>query len=408
MQMPVNSSKDEPLSLPQGWHRVKLGDLCNLVNGDAYRDTDWSTSGTPIIRIQNLNNHAKPFNHWAGSLDDRVIVKDGDILLAWSGTPGTSFGTHRWNRGLGVLNQHIFRVDFHDGAIDPDWAVFAINEQLGEMIGRAHGAVGLRHVTRKEVDSLEILCPPLPEQRRIGARLREQLAEVAQARAALQAQRGAARKLPAGYLRAVFTGAAAANWPKQTLTKVCDLLPSKSVALAADADVRTVTSACLNEVRFNPAGIKPARMWAADVPAATVRPGEILVSRSNTPELVGRASLVPSEPGGIVASDLTIRIWPKEVMANEFLARYLSFLFVTGYWIDRAGGASGTMKKITRAQIEAEQVPMPPLEKQQSVVARLSDEMTQSEQLESVISDRLAALDRLPPALLREAFAGRL
>ena len=97
-----------------------------------------------------------------------------------------------------------------------------------------------------------------------------------------------------------------------------------------------------------------------------------------------------------------------EMMTNDFLARYLSFLFVTGYWIDRAGGASGTMKKITRAQIEAERVPVPSIEEQHSIVARLAGEMTQSAHLQSAISNRRAALDRLPAALLSEAFNGRM
>lgn len=48
--------------LPEGWRWVRLGEVCRLINGDAYRDTDWSTEGTPIIRIQNLNDSSKPFD----------------------------------------------------------------------------------------------------------------------------------------------------------------------------------------------------------------------------------------------------------------------------------------------------------------------------------------------------------
>ena len=142
-------------SQPTKWPRVKLGEICDLVNGDAYRESDWNTEGVPIIRIQNLNNPNKPFNYWTGNIDDRVVVKPGDVLLAWSGTPGTSFGTHRWTRGIGILNQHIFRVDLDTTRIDPEWAVFSINEQLEEMIGRAHGAVGLRHVTRASANRFQ-------------------------------------------------------------------------------------------------------------------------------------------------------------------------------------------------------------------------------------------------------------
>ncbi len=191
----------------RAWPREQLGSVCRLVNGNAYSDTDWSPTGVPIIRIQNLNNEAKPFNYWAGSLDNRVIVRDGDVLLAWSGTPGTSFGTHRWRRGLGVLNQHIFRVDLDTARLDSDWAVIAINEQLDLLIGQAHGAVGLRHVTKRECQELEIALPPLAEQQRVGSRLREQFAEIERARAAAEIQLKTIAALPGAYLREAFAPA---------------------------------------------------------------------------------------------------------------------------------------------------------------------------------------------------------
>lgn len=148
--------------------RRPLGELCTLLNGDAFRESDWSHSGHPIIRIQNLNDPTKPFNYWAGSLDNRVVVRNGDVVLAWSGTPGSSFGAHRWSGDEGVLNQHIFRVDLDTDMLDPDWAVIAINEQLDEMIGRAQGAVGLRHITKPETLALQLAVPELPIQRELA------------------------------------------------------------------------------------------------------------------------------------------------------------------------------------------------------------------------------------------------
>ena len=87
---------------------VRLKEIAKFVNGKAFQPTDWSEEGIPIIRIQNLNDSGKPFNHWAGSLDRQVCVASNSLLLAWSGTPGTSFGAHIWDGPSAVLNQHIF------------------------------------------------------------------------------------------------------------------------------------------------------------------------------------------------------------------------------------------------------------------------------------------------------------
>lgn len=144
-----------------------LGDLCKLVNGKAYKAHDWAESGLPIIRIQNLNDSTKPFNYWAGGLDRQVHVQEGDMLFAWSGTPGTSFGVHIWDGPEGVLNQHIFRVDVTSPEISKEWLKFCIDAQLVQLIGQAHGGVGLKHVTKGTVESIQIPLPSQAERSRI-------------------------------------------------------------------------------------------------------------------------------------------------------------------------------------------------------------------------------------------------
>ena len=98
--------------LPKGWVDRRLIDLVTLVNGCAFKPTDWGQIGLPIVRIQNLNNAEAPFNYFAGNRSENFLIDTGDLLFAWSGTPGTSFGAHVWRGGRAWLNQHIFHVLF--------------------------------------------------------------------------------------------------------------------------------------------------------------------------------------------------------------------------------------------------------------------------------------------------------
>ncbi len=60
----------------------------------------------PIIRIQNLNNPDARFNLSRRELPEKFLVNPGDLLFAWSGTPGTtSFGAHIFRGGKAWLNQ---------------------------------------------------------------------------------------------------------------------------------------------------------------------------------------------------------------------------------------------------------------------------------------------------------------
>ena len=162
------------------------------------------------------------------------------------------------------------------------------------------------------------------------------------------------------------------------------------------------------ETGFDVRGIKTARMRSADVPQCTLRPGEILIARSNTPDLVGRVAVFPGMAPAAVASDLTIRLWCNDLVLPQFVSAYLSYLYLTGYWKERAGGASGTMKKITRPQILGLHVPLPDLEEQHMISEGLTRKMHAILTFRSELRSQAESIEQLPAALLRSAFAGQL
>lgn len=182
------------------WPSVPLGELCELINGRAFKPSDWQDAGLPIVRIQNLNDSTKPFNHFNGRYSEKHLIDDGSILLSWSGTPGTSFGCFRWQGGPALLNQHIFKVIVENSRIDGDFFIHAVNSRLEEMIDQSHGGVGLRHITKAKLVGISLPCPPLPEQRRIVARIKECMARVDE----IEALRGESRSETKAFLRSYY------------------------------------------------------------------------------------------------------------------------------------------------------------------------------------------------------------
>lgn len=149
---------------------MKVKDICNLQNGRAFKPDDWGTEGIPIIRIQNLNDMSAPFNYYAGEYSPVHEINDGELLFSWSGTPGTSFGAFRWNRGKGVLNQHIFKV-LPKIDVDKDYLKYALNGNINTIIAKAHGGVGLQHITKKELDEIDVPIVSKKEQLEIVEQL---------------------------------------------------------------------------------------------------------------------------------------------------------------------------------------------------------------------------------------------
>lgn len=156
------------------WPLLPIGEICDLINGRAFKPDDWETEdsgGLPIIRIQNLNNPNAKLNYFSGEVRDRFIVETGDLLFSWSGSRGTSFGAHLWNGPKAILNQHIFNVKFDEAAVNKQYLLRILNAVVDQVEDNLHGGVGLVHITKGNLEKIEIPMPPLEVQREVVAEI---------------------------------------------------------------------------------------------------------------------------------------------------------------------------------------------------------------------------------------------
>lgn len=401
--------------LPQGWRWVKLEDVCEHGTG-TYDPTSEPNKSFIYIDISSVDNTKKCITKTKKVLGQdapsraRKIILSDDVIVSTTrpnlnavAIVGPELNKQVCSTGFCVLRAK-------DDILNNEYLFFWTQNQtfIESLSNLVKGAL-YPAVTDKQVFAQSIPLPPLDEQRRIVASLNEKMIAIERARAAAESQLKAAKALPAAYLREVFESREAKGWPKKRLGDVNRLLPAKSIALAGDTEVTTITTACLTEAGFNLDGLKPGRMWANDATECVVSKGEILIARSNTSELVGRVAMFDGVPAGVVASDLTIRVWPcKEKYHPEFLAFFLSSLYLNGYWRERAGGASQSMKKITRRMVSEVQIPTPNIETQKKIVAVMNEKINRAKQVKESLQSQLAAINKLPAAYLGQAFRGEL
>jgi type I restriction enzyme S subunit len=146
---------------------VYLEEVAEFINGRAFKPSEWSGSGLPIIRIQNLTGTSDAFNYFNGVIDEPVRVRRGDILISWS----ASLGVYRWQGKDALLNQHIFKVRLSEG-VEPDYFFYAATHAVQEMKLRVHGST-MQHITKDRFDSIQIRLPDLSEQRQIAGQVEQ-------------------------------------------------------------------------------------------------------------------------------------------------------------------------------------------------------------------------------------------
>jgi type I restriction enzyme S subunit len=155
---------------PEHWKRRKLYSFARWVNGLAFRDIQFSTTGWPVIKIAEIKDGISGQTKFTDQVfNEAVHVRAGDLLFSWSGQPETSIDVFWWRGVDGWLNQHSFRVTPAEG-IDPTFFFYLLRYLKPSFVGIACNkqTTGLGHVTKHDLENIEAAYPDLTEQHTIA------------------------------------------------------------------------------------------------------------------------------------------------------------------------------------------------------------------------------------------------
>jgi Restriction endonuclease S subunits len=392
------------------WNRAPLGELTRVVGGTTPSTSDPANFGgevgwvTPIdlgrLQTPMISGSARTITSAARSKAGIELLPPGTVVMSsrapigYLGIAGVQLCT---NQGC---------KSFVPGPRVDSWFLYYTLRWLMPEIRTLGAGATFAEVSKNALERFEISFPELAEQQRIAAGLSNQLAEIARTSRLVLDTTRVARQLGLAFVSNAFHDASR-GWPTRSLGEVAQSLRSPSTSTDGDTEVVTVTSGSLTPFGFSFDGLGSARMSAADALDGIITADEVLVARSNTEPLVGRASKYPGGPSPVVASDLIFRLRPDpSALTSDYLAGYLAVLQLDGYWRDRSSGASSTMKKITKELLSKVGVPIPPLQEQRRVTEDLRTRQATTRGLDVALRGQGEAIGALPRALLRQAFAG--
>lgn len=163
---------------------VPLKALGAYINGRAFKPADCGSVGLPIVRIANIKNPRAPIDYYSGEVKEAHRIDTGDILVSWS----ASLDAFQWDRGVAVLNQHIFKVVPNKDVVDENYLFFVLKFAMIGLQDLVHGAT-MKHVRRPVFEDFEVhIEEDKAKQRELAASLTAQFDEIEIARQAVEAQ----------------------------------------------------------------------------------------------------------------------------------------------------------------------------------------------------------------------------
>ena len=331
--------------------------------------------------------------------DDVLVARMPDPLGRACLVPG-SIG-----RAVTVVDVAIIRLSRSD--IDPRYLMWALNAPLAQQqVVSMQSGTTRKRVSRKNLATVKIPIPLIEEQRRIVDILEGHLSRLDAASIVLRNQmaRLAALRQSAltnAHREVIAKGAGVASIGQVATTDLGKMLDAKRAAGAPTPYLRNIN---VRWGRFDLADVSDVPLSDHERKRFALAPGDLLVCEGGEP---GRCAVWTGTERLMTYQKALHRVRvERETMDPQFLALMLEQVVRSGTADKFLTGT--TIKHLPQEKLRRIEVPVPELDAQQAVVARLSELEDAAGVLGGGIVGATQRAARLRRALLAAAFSGRL
>jgi type I restriction enzyme S subunit len=336
----------------------------------------------------------------------------GDVLFNNTNSVELVGKTALVSAGLrAAFSNHITLIKTDTEICEGAWIALALRSlwQQGFFAQRCNKWIGQAGFNTNMLVEIPIPLPPLADQHRIVARVEALMERVREAKCLRDGAREDSDTLLQGAIADVFSEIpfhrlplldVLIEKPRNGWSPRCDNAPDGIPVLKLGAVLG---------FRFNHLAIKRTSLPVNPRAHYWLGNGDILISRSNTPELVAHAAVYSGEPNPCIYPDLLMRMRVEPSKADpQFVIYWLQSEEARTYIRAHAMGASSTMKKITQGDVCALPFPAIGVDDQHRIVAYLDSVQRQAIALKRAQDETDAELRRLEQAILDRAFRGEL
>jgi type I restriction enzyme S subunit len=388
-----------------GWEVKPLGEVCELVNGKAYKKAELLDKGKyPVLRVGNFFTSHKWF-HSDLELEPKKYCHNGDLLYAWS----ASFGPRIWEGEKSIFHYHIWNVQHPADVLDRKFLYYYFDWDKEKIKLEQGAGATMIHVSKGSMEGRALPIPPLEEQKRIVAILDAAFEGLTRAKENAETNLQNARELFEEAKDEILT-ASDGSWLNGTLEALVGPVSTGPFgSLLHKSDYVPNETPIVNPAHIISGRIVPdmnktiGQNTLERLGSYVMKTGDIVFGRRGD---MGRCATVSELENGWLCGTGSFYIRPKQDVETELVSHLLRSRSYVKTLESLSTGA--TMLNINNKTLAGLEMTLPPAVGQLAILEKINELETRTDQIKREFAAKLTDIAELRQSLLQKAFAGEL
>lgn len=429
--------------LPKGWVETAIFEIAKLHRGVTYKKNDSSqlpfTGSIPILRANNIDdgiNFSDLVYVPSSNVSENQIMQDYDILIAMSSGSKNLVGKsaqlpysakeYSFGAFCSVLRS--------SASVKSSYVAFFLQSRLfRDLISQKSKGIGINNLKKDDVLNSMIPLPPLAEQKRIVEKIEALFSRLDAGIAALEKTKAQLKRYKQSVLKAAFEGKytstqvqkeniavyfpagleefnVPSSWCQLTVSDVTESMKNgiyKPSSFYRDLEgTPCLRMYNIDKGLINFRNLKYMELTSDEIDDYALSPGDLLVNRVNSKELVGKTALITFDHPCVFESK-NIRLRVKDEL---IIPAYLNFwlLLFGQYFFNFNSQQVVGMASISQGQIGSLPLSLPKKEEQLLIINEIEKQQSTANKALETVEHELKKAQALKSKILEYAFTGKL
>lgn len=382
--------------MKSNWQTKKLSSVCDIKTGKKDVNQGNPNGKYPFFTCARNHTYSDDYSYDTEAL---LIAGNGDV------------GNVNYYKGKFEAYQRTYILMNFEG-IDPRYLFHLLDRKLKDTVSKQKLGNTMPYIKKGMLEDFLIPVPPLAEQKRIVKKLDTIFENTVKSKENTEKNVQNSEGLFESYLQGIFENKGD-DWVEKTLGEVLITPPkngwSPPAKFHSDSGIPVLTLSAVTGFVFKKESVKYTSVPIKKDAYYWLNEGDLLITRSNTPELVGHVAICEDLDSKTIYPDLMMKINPKNNIVNtQFLYYQLKSPKLRKIITSAAHGANPTMKKINKQDVQNFKISYPSLSKQQQIVKKLNSLSVETKKMKGIYQQKMNGLKELEKGVSDKAFRGEL